>query len=241
MNDIMSNTDSIPVSNSGSFLNFLTTEEGVISSCFVASMLSLSKIDITEHPILSMMFATVGSVSGGTWLNIVAPRNVRPVICAGVIGISCLGLYYKYQKALTQTLALDQGQGQRQESTQEIKSCPRSLVPSKEMSRVSYRVHQFLKNMGPDHMVPERTLTVDLVIKTLEDNREKIDKKVFNALETIRAVLGDPETSIEFLQGIFIHGHNAGYVMIRTGTFFNKNDKILGINISDFEESFSIM
>lgn len=238
-------------------VNFIKSEEAIPVVCFLSSLSLLPKRDLINYPVGSVFVSVVGSTFIGKIFGWFTPDKMKPHIAVGILGLTIVSACHRFlnRRNVSSKSSVDNGISifssplinitymTSESGTQTDVRFPWSRSSelnlnhvtdnSEDLMRVSYSIHRIIENTGLDLTTDEK-LGRDVVIRLLDENKEKLNQAVrgLDVRKLICRLLSNKNADLESMKGLYIHGIDIGYVMIRTTSTDVSGDVVMSININ---------
>lgn len=204
-----------------SFTNFIKTDEALPIACFASSLVLLPNHDLIEHPVGSVFASVVSGGTMGTLIRWFTPDSLKPYVVTGIISLTLIKLCIRM---------LSRNQKINESSKSTFSSYPDTInyqdMPI--LSQVTYNTHNVLENHGVSFTISEK-LSEQSVMNELISNQSLLKQEVIDAFKTIKRLLQNRH--LERMKGVYFHGAEMGYCMIKTTNEEIVGDAVMSIRV----------
>jgi len=227
-----------------SLKEYIESREGIMVSCFVATMVILKKSNLIKYPRGYSIPISMGSAMIGYKVSDWIPNWLKSYVSTGVLSLSFVGLIYKritnydndddtsFSEESDDTVS-DKSQPQSQTQTQ-TQPQPKTITEAEQklLDRISYTTHPKIKIEDIGLIIDiEDAISDNKVIHTVEklylDNKDTHGKLVADIIDVAKTYRS---LNLSKIKGVFVHDDKIGYVLITTNSVTN-NDDVMKIRI----------
>lgn len=217
---------SFPRSLRLSILKFLKSDNALTLACFTAGLSTLTKKEIFDAPVFSIMCVTMGAAFNSSLLHFVTPEELKPAVTTSIFGLSVVNFA---NRICTKT---EDNSCNHIESNADILSYESKSTLStddiinNESYRISFSAHKYLENHG--HLI---TFGEKLNINNIIQAITSIGGNTFS-IPMIEKILNNFNCDISNLQGVHIHDNMNGLVMIMSRDSTVNTNPIMNIRVN---------
>lgn len=215
-----------------SFKEYIESREGVMLSCFVATIVILKKTNLIKYRRGYSIPLSIGSAIIGGKASDWVPNWMKPYVSAGILGVSVIGLVYK--RITNYDNDDDTSFSDDSNSNSDTESQSNTITESEQklLDRISYTTYPKIKKEDIGLIIDIVEVISDIrVISTVEklylNNKDTHGKLVADIIDAAKAYRS---LNLNKIKGVFVHDDKIGYVLITTSSVVD-NDDVMSIRI----------